>query len=290
MKKQKPEGLFPIIKHYTKKYTSVVIGLFISAVAFNLFFVPTNIVIGGVNGLATTIQLLVHTNLQLTIGALFLFFLVIGFIFLDVKYVSKAIIGSILYPIFIDLTVNVTSYIKIDYTDNLLLIYTFGAIIMGFGAGLIYKRGFSGGGIDILKIILHKKFGISMGKTTVVVNSFIVLLGSIITDNYGNIMYAMIIIYIIGYVTDRVIIGISEQKVFQIVTRKEEEIKDLIVNQLGHNVTVFNVKGGYSNKKENVLLCVIPTKQYFIMKEAIKEIDSNAFFVVSDAYESIGGK
>lgn len=290
MKTKQPNKITPNIKHFSKKYGTAILGLFISASAFNLFFVPTNIVYGGVNGLALTIKNMFGTNLEITLAVLFLVFLLIGFIFLEKKMISRAIIGSTLYPVFVALTSNITSYITIDYTKDLLLIYIFGAIILGFGSGLVYKKGFSGGGLDILKRILHKKFNISMGKTTIVVNTTVVILGAIVMNNYSNIMYSIIILYIMAMITDRVILGISEQKVFQIVTDKEDEIKEFICEQLGHKVTVFNVKGGYTNRKENILMCVIPTKQYFLMKEAIKEIDKNAFFVVSDAYEAIGGK
>jgi len=278
------------LKQYLKKYTSVVIGLFITAFSFNLFFVPTNIAYGGTNGLAVVLQNIFDSNLQLTLALVLLSFLVIGFVYLDKRTVSKAIIGSILYPVFVIITANISNYIIIDYTKDLLLIYAFGAILLGFGSGLIYKKGFSVGGLDILKQVCYDKYKISMGKSTFIFNAIIIITGAIVTNNYSNIMYALVIIYINGYITDRVILGISEQKIFQIVTTKEKEIKEFIINELGHDVTTFNAQGGFFNKQENILLCVIPTKQYFVTKEAIKAIDKNAFFVVADAYESMGNK
>lgn len=272
---------------YFKKYFSVILGLFILAISFNLFFAPTNIAYGGTNGLAIALQNISKGDLQIILILILLVFLVIGFIFLDKKTISKAIIGSILYPLFVIMTTNIDKYIIIDYTHDLLLIYSFGSILIGIGSGLVYKKGFSTGGINLLRQVFYKRFGISMGKSGLILNTIIVLSGAIVINNYTNIMYAVIIIYISNYITDRIILGISEQKAFQIITKKEEEIKEYIAEQLHHKVTIFNVQGGYLNEKENILLCVIPTTEYFIFKEAIKQIDKNAFFVVSDTYEAI---
>ena len=103
-------------------------------------------------------------------------------------------------------------------------------------------------------------------------------------------LYAFIIIYISGVVIDKVILGISKNKAFYITTSKDEEVRDYLINTLHHTVTIFDVKGGFLKKKRKVLLAVVPTREYFRLKEGIKEIDSKAFFVVTDAYEVKGGE
>ena len=89
---------------------------------------------------------------------------------------------------------------------------------------------------------------------------------------------------------DRVLLGISDSKAFYIVTEKEKAVKNFVLQKLSHGVTIFDAKGGYENKKQRVLFCVIPTKEYFKLKEGISEIDDKAFFVVTDAYEVYGGE
>ena len=88
----------------------------------------------------------------------------------------------------------------------------------------------------------------------------------------------------------RIKIGISKNKAFYITTSKEEQVKEYLINKLHHTVTIFDVKGGFLQKKRRVLLAVVPTRDYFRLKEGIKEIDPKAFFVVTDAYEVGGGK
>ena len=82
----------------------------------------------------------------------------------------------------------------------------------------------------------------------------------------------------------------KKNKAFYIITSEEKEIKDYIIKNLDHSVTIFDVKGGFLNKKNKVVLTVVPTREYYRVTEGIKAIDKDAFFVVTDAYEVVGGK
>ena len=79
-------------------------------------------------------------------------------------------------------------------------------------------------------------------------------------------------------------LGISRNKAFYIITKKPLEVRDFIVNNLDYTVTIVNARGGYSNKKKNMLMCVIPTIEYQKVKEVIMEIDKSAFFLITDSY------
>ena len=105
---------------------------------------------------------------------------------------------------------------------------------------------------------------------------------SIINSNPATIM------------TDKVVLGISNSKSFHIITKEDTKVKKFILETINCGVTVVKARGAYTNDNVKVLICVIPTKSYFIVKEAIHRIDPNAFFVVTDAYEVskdiVGGK
>lgn len=128
----------------------------------------------------------------------------------------------------------------------------------------------------------------SLGKSSLIVNSLIITT-AIFTFGITKSMYAVIALYISSTITDRVILGISNNKSFYIITDKEEEVCEFIIQNLHHSVTIINAKGGYSNKNKKLLLCVIPTKEYFLVKEVVLEIDKNAFFLITDSYEAVGG-
>ena len=142
---------------------------------------------------------------------------------------------------------------------------------------------------DIINQIISKYLKISIGTSMLYCDGIIVLLTAFI---FGptHFMYSIIVLYVISYMSDRVILGISDSKAFYIVTEEEQKIKEYILKYLNHGVTVFNAKGGYEKENQNVLMCVLPTKDYYRLKEGIHEIDPGAFFMVTDAYEVFGGE
>lgn len=157
------------------------------------------------------------------------------------------------------------------------------------GLGMIFKAGFTTGGTDILNQIISKYAKISIGKSMLLVDGGIVLL-SALAFGPTKVMYSIIVLYIISMISDRVILGVSDSKAFYIITSHDDEIKEYILKVLNHGVTVFNAKGGYATKNQTVLMCVLPTKDYYRLKAGITEIDNEAFVVVTDAYEVFGGE
>ena len=105
----------------------------------------------------------------------------------------------------------------------------------------------------------------------------------------NKFIYALIILFLNTTMIDRIIIGVSNSKLFFIYTKEEEKIKSFIMNELKTGVTIFNTKGGYSGEDGHVLMCVVPNKKYYLFKEMVLEIDKNAFFVINDCYEVTGG-
>ena len=275
-------------KDKLKRYFELVIGILLIAIAFNLFLLPNELVFGGVSGLSIIVSKFITIDASTFIMIASLLLLVVSFLVLGKNDTKASIVGSILFPIFVNITANIGEYIKLD-TGNVLLSAVFGGIIYGFGAGLVFKAGFTTGGTDIINQILSKYLHMSMGNAMLISDGLIVVLGGFF---FGatKLMYALIVIYIIGLMTDKVLLGISNSKAFYIITNEDEKIRDYLLNELHHGVTIFSVKGGYTHKKDEVILCVVPTREYYRVKEEIHEIDSEAFFVVCDAYEVSGGE
>lgn len=271
-----------------KRYAQFCLGCLLVAISFNLFLAPNDLVPGGVSGFSVIINHLLGINKSIIILGLSLLLLILSYIFLGKNKTRGSILGSLLFPLFVEITSNISEIIQID-TSQLLLSAVFGGILYGFGAGIIFKAGFTTGGTDILNQIISKYAKVSMGKSMLICDGTIVLLSGIV---FGptKLMYSVIILYLISYMSDRVILGISDSKAFYIVTDEEKKIKEYVIKYLNHGVTVFNAKGGYKKERQTVLLCVLPTKDYYKLKEGIHEIDPDAFFVVTDAYEVFGGE
>lgn len=277
-----------ITKIQFKRYGQLLLGVLILSLAFNVFIEPNNFVYGGVSGFSLITQELFGWDPATVIFILSVVLLVISYFALGKEKTMASILGSILFPIAVKLTSNVRLFLDIDMSQPLLSAI-FGGVTAGIGAGLIYKAGFTSGGTDIINQILSKCLKMSIGKAIMFCDGLILLSGTFIFG-INNFMYALIVLYLLSLLTDRVLLGISDSKAFYIVTDKENEVKDFVLNNLSHGVTIFEAKGGYKNKKQKVLFCVIPTKEYFKLKAGISEIDHDAFFVVTDAYEVYGGE
>lgn len=275
-------------KFRIRRYIQLVIGIFIMAVTFNLFLYPNDIVFGGVSGLAIIANRLFNIEASMFIYASSSILLIVSYFALGKEKTLGSIVGSLLFPLFVQLTGNVGTYITIANSE-VLLCALFGGVLYGFGAGLVFKAGFTSGGTDIINQIFSKYLHISMGNAMLISDGLIVILGAFVFG-VNKLMYALIVIYIIGIMTDKVLLGISDSKAFYIITEKDDEVKDYILNYLGHGVTIFDTRGGFTKEKQKLLMCVVPTKEYFKLKEGIHEIDNKSFFVVTDAYEVSGGE
>lgn len=262
----------------------MILGVFLMASSFNLFFLKNNIVYGGVSGISIITQDIIDPSTCILILSIIM--LVLSYIFLGKKQTINSILGSLLFPLFVSLTANIGKFIVIDNSD-LLLISIVGGVIIGIGSGFVFKAGYTTGGTDILNQIVAKYFRISVGNAMLLTDGLIVLAGGFFFGS-TKVLYAMIILYIISIMVDKVVLGISQSKAFYIIAEKESEIKDYLINNINYGVTIINGSGGYSGNKSKVLMCVIDTKDYFKVKEEILLIDSEAFFVVTDAYETNG--
>lgn len=275
-------------KFKIRRYIELVIGVFMIAVSFNLFLLPNNIVFGGVSGLSIIVKNFIPIEPSKFIFISSLILLLISYLILGKEKTRGSIVGSIIFPIFVSITANINNILNID-TSNILLSVIFGGIIYGAGAGMVFRAGFTTGGTDIINQIISKFGHVSMGNAMLMSDGLIVLAGGFF---FGatKLMYAIIVVYIIGLMTDKVLLGISNKKAFYIITDEEDRIRDYILNELKHSATIFDVHGGYTNEKNKVIFCVVPTDEYYELKEGIREIDKNAFFVVTDAYEVFGGE
>lgn len=275
-------------KHLVKKYITFVLGLFLTAFAFTVFYSPNNIVCGGTTGLSIIFRELLNINPSLFIAISSLILLIFSLIFLGWETTARTVVGTVLYPVFIMITEFLAQYIKFE-SSSLFLTILFGGIVYGLGLGLMLKTGFSNGGTMILNQILNKYAKISIGHANLVVNAAILVLG-LFVFGIDKTIYAISTIYIYSIITDRVILGVSKSKTFYIVTDNEFEVKEFIIKKLGHSATIIDARGGYSNKKNKIVMATIPTKEYFIVKEFVQELDKNSFFLITDTYEVSGGR
>ena len=275
-------------KHKAYRICLLFISLVISALLYNLLILPLRLVTGGTNGIATITYYLYYIDPAIMILLLSVACTIFGYMYLGKERTNTTLIATIIYPFLVEITHSLVAHISVD-TSDVLLVVIFAGVISGVANGLMYKTGYSSGGIQMISQILYEKFRISIAKSNLVINVIIVLVGSLFLG-FTNALYAIIFLYINSIVMDKVLLGISNNKAFYIITDNEVEVKDYIINMLKHTVTTFEVKGGFLEGKRRVILTVIPSREYYKITEGIKKIDKDAFFVVTDAYQVEGAK
>ena len=275
-------------KSLLKRLPQFIVGCFIVSLAYSLFIAPNNIVPGGVGGIAVILNDLFNIDNSISILYMNIALLFASIILLGREKTRATALGSILFPVFIRLTENLNVWLQID-TSNLLLSTICGGLLFGFGAGLIFKAGFTTGGTDIINQIISKYAKTSIGKSMLICDGSIVI-ASACFFGINHMMYSILTLYIISLISDKVILGISDSKAFFIVTDKEEEVRKYILDILGHGVTIFKARGGRHRENETVLMVALPTKDYYKLKEGIKKIDKEAFYIITDTYEVFGGE
>ena len=275
-------------KNWLSRSILIIISILISAVVYNLFLLPLSLVTGGTSGIATITHYLYDMDPALIILVLSLACCIFSFMYLGKERTAGTLLATILYPIMVKVTADFSTKFVLD-TSDILLVVLFAGVLNGVANGLMYKSGYSNGGLPIISQILYEKYQISIAKTSMIMNIIIVCIGGFFFGT-TNVLYAIIYLYINNIVMDRVLLGISTNKAFYIINKKEEEIKDYIINSLHHTVTTFNVKGGFLEDKRKVILTVIPSSEYYKLTEGIKEIDPEAFYVATDSYQVEGAK
>ncbi len=279
-----------IIKRKNKAYRIflISISLVLSALVYNLFLLPLSIVAGGTSSIATLTYYLYNIDPAIMIFIISGTCSILGFMYLGFERTTGTIIASIAYPIIVEITSKLVANIYIDTSDTLLIVLFAGAL-GGIANGLMYKSGYSSGGLPTLSQIIYEKFKIAIAKSSFIMNFIIVAIGAFFFG-LTNALYAVIFLYIYSIVTDKVLLGTSGNKAFYIITSKEKEVKEYVIDDLKHTVTTFDVKGGYLENKRHVILTVIPSREYYKVTEGIKAIDNEAFFVVTDSYQVQGAK
>ena len=266
----------------TMDFVLIAVGSLIAAISFNAFLLPNQIVSGGVSGISTIIHAIFGwepsmIQLMINIPLLFLCFILLG---KEAGY--KTILGSILLPIF----VNLTDFLP-TVTDNMLLASVFGGVITGAGIGIVFRAKASTGGTSILVQILHEYAHLSLGLSTNLVDGLTIVFAFIVFD-VETIMYSLIAVFLMARTIDQTQVGLSWSKNIFIVTDNPEKIQQAILTTLNRGVSKIPIQGGYSKKDMDMLMCVIPEKELTILKDTVLNVDSDAFVIAMQASEVLG--
>lgn len=284
----------------------LLLGSLISALAVNVFYIPTHLTMGGVSGIVSIVYQLTGQGEFLPFGVLVILLnipiLILGWFYIDLHFVWRSIVGTLLYSVIIDLTGPVMtswfdSYINrpmLNGSADPLIFCLFGGVIYGIGLGLIFRAGYTTGGTDILAMLIKRKFKtLSMGQFLLIIDAVVVLMTVFFYRNQNEpvillAMYSFIAMYLTSKSIDIILEGFEYIRTAYIISEESEKIADRIMQQLGRGVTALNGRGMYTGQSKSVLLCVLSKKQIPDLKVIVQDIDKSAFIIVTEAREVLG--
>lgn len=264
------------------EYINVIIGSAIIALAFNFFLLPNQIASGGVSGISTILLSVFGWEPAFVQWAFNIPLFISGVVLLGKQFGVKTLIGTIFLPFVVFLTKDID-----PWTNDALLGALFGGIVVGLGLGIVFRGNGSTGGTDLAAQIITKYTGLTLGTSVVLIDGLIVLSAALVFDIERG-LYALIALYVTSKTIDLVQVGFGRSKTAMIITNRQEEVREGILNKIDRGVTKLSAYGGFTDNERPVLMCVVDQREFTKLKQLVKSLDPSAFVVVMDASEVLG--
>jgi len=265
----------------------IVLGTFLLAASFSIFFIPNEIAPGGVSGFATLLNALFGWRVGLVVLILNIPLFLGGWKKHGMRFMLLSLISTILLSFFIEFIKLPAQWISV-VKEDVLLSTLFGGALCGLGLGLVIKEGCTTGGTDLLAMIINDKFPTIRVAWVLFAIDFLVVTAAVIFLSPLKGLYALVALYISANVMDYVQTGIDSAKAFMIVSEMPLEITQAIMSRMDRGVTLLDGHGGYSRAHKEVVLCVVRRPQIAKLRSIVKEIDDNAFIMMYDVKEVEG--
>ena len=277
------------MKSSLKKHMNTVFGVLVgnAILAFTVaaFIVPHGVIMGGATGIGLTIAHYVPVDLSIIIFIVNSILFVLGATVLGKKFAVATIASTFIYPTFLSIVQKIPG---IDgLTDNLMLATLYAGALLGVGIGLIVRVGSSTGGTDIVALVLNKWFHIPVAGLLYVID-FLVLGGQIFFSDTEQIMYGVLMLVLETAILNKVmLLGQSQIQLF-IISEEYEHIREKMLKELDAGVTMVHVETGYGQENQKGVLCIIPNRKLYSVKELVQSIDPKAFITITQINEVRG--
>ena len=257
-------------------------GSILCAVALNGILIPNQFLSGGVSGLSLFIYYLFPfmpvgvSNFLLNIPLF-----VVGWLFVGRRFFFFSLAGMTIFSLALFIPVPV-----LPIRDPLLNALTAG-IISGIGSGIILKSVGSGGGLDILSVILLKRFSIPIGTTVMGFNA-VLMLAALFRFNTEIVLYTLCYLFVTSQLVNLVVTGLNQRKSVMVVSLQWQAIAREVMENMHRGVTIVDGEGGYTGQKLRILYAVITFQELSRFKEMVRQLDPDAFVVVAETVRGDG--
>lgn len=276
-------------KELARDYTLLAIGTGLMAFALQAVFDPMGMVAGGFTGIAILLRRMTLglvsggiplwlTNIVLNLPAFAAAWFLMGRLFVKRTAIAALMLSAWLAVI------PVMDLAKGDY----LLASIYGGLINGVGIALVLRTGNATGGTDLVATLLHRRFrSYSVAQLLLVLDGVIILAGYYLLGA-RSALYAILSVAIVTKVSDTILDGMHDSKMIYVVSDRSAQIAQHILYEMNRGCTAIPAQGMYSDELRKMLFCVVGKKEVIEFKDCVKELDPQAFVIVTDAKEVLG--
>ncbi|GHV32199.1 membrane protein [Clostridia bacterium] len=260
-------------------------GSVVMALGIAMFLDPQHILPGGLTGVGMILtRFFPKLPLGLTVLALNLPLFAFGWRALGGGFLARTVIGTVVSSVFID----VFALIPPPECGSLAA-SVLGGALMGAGLGLVFGRGGTTGGTDMLARMIKLKLpSTQMGALVMGVDGVVVLAAVFVFGSVDLAFYAAASIFVSAKVMDMLLYGVNAQWSVLIVTECHAAICEEIHTRLERGTTLLSAEGGWTGEPRRVILCALRRQQLASLKGLVKDIDPDAFVIVNNAYDVLG--
>lgn len=306
------EKVIPKVKLLTKeqkrkktalRWVLLNVGIIMMSLSVYFFQTPNNFTLGGVAGIAILLANMIPVEFfsQAVVMAIInVFLLILGFIILGKQCTLYTIYCSLLYTGIILLLEKVLplSIIPgtvvnpdtgmVTLTNQPFLEMVYAILLFGVGGALIFNCGASSGGTDIIALILKKFTKINVGVALMIIDCIVVCISIFAFESVTTALFSFMGLFAKSVLLDGVIESIGKTKYITIITTKPDEIGKYILEVINHGYTKYDAEGGYTNEKKKILVTVCKKGEALRLKIKAKQLDPEAFIIITDAKEILG--
>ncbi|EOS7950079.1 YitT family protein [Enterococcus hirae] len=268
-----------------KEVVMIMVGTSIYAFGLVYLNIANHLAEGGVSGITLILRALFGIDPAYSTLLINIPLILIGGKILGKRSLAYTVLGTVSLSAFLWIWQRVP--LQINLQHDLLIVSLLAGLIAGTGSGLVYRMGGTTGGSDIIARILEKNYGISMGRSLLVLD-VIVLLASLTYIDLKRMMYTLIVSYVFSRVIDSILDGGYSAKGILVVSNKNEEIAPLLMTGLERGVTFLSGEGGFSGHSKKIIYMVVSSSELNEVKRIVHEIDEKVFLSIINVHEVEG--
>ena len=265
-----------------KDYIVITLAVIIMDLGIYAFKFPNHFSFGGVSGLAVVL----NEILGISAAQINLALLVIGFAVLGKSFGLKTAYATVLSSVVLSLMEKMMP-ISAPLTNQPMLELAYAIALPAVAAAMLFYVDASGGGTDIVAMILKKYTTIDIGTALLISDVAIVALSFIAFDVRTG-LFSVCGLLAKSIFVDRTMDQMRLCKYFTIISSDPEPICDFIQNVLNRSTTLYNAEGGYSHENKKVILCALDRRQAVILQRFIRQTDDSAFIMITKSSETFG--